>query len=217
MKTQNTILKRMSEFMNPYLLITEKGNKEINNIVFYNSETGKELLSEGNTNIRWFGSNNEFPEMQFNFAEPRRKNEVDLKSVAPFYVAYKSRLNFYKDKIVLYIPIQKLENFKYLGILFDFETDIDKKSLPTYSFDVQCSKINLHKCKKTAENKLNGYEYRTSEVKKHTIKFNDYCVTELKPLGEKLEKLYEAAKSAKMDVSKYDIEKMLNVFEITIK
>ena len=218
--TNKTILKRCNDFMNPYSLVTDKKNIEINHIVFFDSEIGKEILTEGNTNIRWFGksSNNEFPTIIFDFETPKKSKEINFTNKKPFYINYESRYNFDKGKIVLYIPIQLLNNFKYLGEVFDFETETEIKYKPTYSFDVNASKIDLHECNKTKENNFKGYEYRTSEIKEHTIIFNDYYKTVLKPLGEKIELISNKLNEIGIEnVYKYDLEKMLSAFDIELK
>lgn len=201
-----TQLLRKHDCFNPMFL----NDKEINHLVFYDCIKGETILSPENENVRWFGSNNnQYPEINFPFAF-KRGNKVDLTRKDAFYTSYAYKYNFDKGKIVLYIPVQLLDNFQDLGEKLDFETETDKKYLHHYSFDVMAKAI-YH------EIQDGELKYLTSEVTKQTLSFHGYYRTELKPLGEKVAKIAAAFKGINSNIGTYEIERMLTVCDITLK
>ena len=197
-------LLRSSSCFNPMFL----NGKEINHLVFFDCVKGETILSPENENVRWFGSNNEYPEINLPF-EFKKANKIDFTRKDAFYTSYNYKYNFDKGKIVLYIPIQLLEDFKDEGEKMDFETAQDKKYLHHYSFKVQARKIEH-------EVKDGQLLYNTGEVKTHTLKFNDYYRTELKPFGQEVENITTAFKKVCSNISTYEVERLLQICEIKL-
>jgi len=195
-------------YFNPYFF----NGKQVNHLVFYDSINGTELIPNWD-GIRWFGggSNNDYPLMRLPF-EFKKKNIIDLTSKQAFYTSYKSKYSYDKGKIVLYIPIQLLDSFQDLGENLKFETETDKQYRHDYSFKVLAKKTEFAYNKETET-----ATYPVSDLKEFTIQFSGHYITKLKPLGKKIETITEKIKTVCPELSKYTIERMLTVCNITLK
>lgn len=208
--TKNTIsqLVRQASYFNPMFL----NGKEINHIVFYDANEGKTLLEPDNENVRWFnsgGSNNDYPLVQFPF-EFKKANKIDLTRKDAFFTYYAYKYNFDKGKIVLYIPIHLLTDFKDLGEEERFQTDTEINYLHNYQFTTLAQKVEPVIIN-------DEVEWKTSELKPFNIQFHGYYRIELKPLGKKIEEITEKVKTVYPGISKYTIEQIMEVCDITIK
>lgn len=203
MKT--TELTQKQNWFNPMYL----ESKEINHIVFFDNETGETILEPTNENIRWFGnSNNDYPMVSFPF-EIKRKNSIDLKSKSAFYTSFNYKYSMDKGKIVIYIPIQLLENFKCEKNVFQYETETDKKYFDVFSFDT----IAIKKVGSLDENEK--LIYSNGEPTKHTLTFHGYYKEVLKKLGRKVEATESIFKEYGINISTYDLAKLLKKYELT--
>lgn len=203
MKT--TTLTQHESWFNPMYL----DGKEINHIIFFDNVTGETILEPDNNNVRWFGnSNNDYPTICFEF-EFKRKNIIDLKSKSAFYTSYKYKYSMDKGKIVLYIPVQLLENFKVQKNVFQFETDLDKKYFDVFSFDTIATK-KTGKFDKEQDKVI----YSTDEPIKQTLTFHSYYKTKLKKFGAKVEETETILKENGITISSYDLTKLLKKYEL---
>lgn len=194
-----TVLIQNVDFYNPYSLETKNGFIEVENIIFL--QDGKPLIQN---KVRWFGSsNNEYPKIVFDF-ETRKANKVNYNSANAFYTTQ-------KNKATVYIPVSLLTEFQFDGDLLDFETETERKYLPTYSFKASAS------FKQYIINENGSYDYIASELKPLTIKFNDYYKTELTEAGERIDTIYKVLQSNNINISLYDLKQLAKIADIKLK
>lgn len=215
-----TTIKQIEQGFNPLFLETETGkNLEINHFVFYDYLTGKEVVNnEGSIyefyeNIRWFnnsGSNNEFPILIFDFSIIKKKDHNLTRNYA-YYVNYKSKYSFDKNKIVVFIPVQILTNYKTEKDVFQFETETEKKYFDMFFFDVKAVKREYR------INDLKEIQYYNGELKTHTLKFHGYYKNVKTDLGKKIDLIKEVLDKNNININSSDIENIMKHFEITIK
>jgi len=203
MKTQ---LKKEQACYNPMFL----DGKEINHLVFFDATTGKTILEPENDRIKWFGNNNDYPVLEFPF-EIKRRNKIDLNRVESFYTSYNSQWSSDKGRIVIYIPIQLLENFQSLGENLDFQSETAKHFCSSFSFD--CLAVREY----PKLNEVGEVVYLTSELEKTTLTIKGRRRTEKKELGNKIDAVCSFLKSQRITVSSYDIEQIFKHYDLIKK
>lgn len=205
--TNKTLLAQSSKFYNPYFI----NGKEVNHIIFYSCETGKTIFKEGAyiESVRWFGSNNEYPQILLPFNEVKKKNKVALFSKVAFVVKYESKYKFDAGKVVLYIPIESLENWKHEENVKGFESNTQTEYFDKFSFDIECSAYER------SLNELEQLVYTETEIKTHTIVFKANYNFVSTDFGVKCNEIAAKCKENNIKLSSYDVEKMLKIFNIT--
>lgn len=190
-----------SQGFNPYQL----NGKTIEKIIFFND--GRELCS-----VRWFGSNNEYPELIIN-EEIKRKNAIDLTGNKPYYTTIKT--GFDAGRLFLFIP-SKLVNLIELGESVKYDNEDETQYIENYQISVECSKWEF-KLKEGGE-KGNGddYTYIKSPIDLRNIKFDKWTrnVSKDKKIREdELQK--EIKENTGVDLKIWDLKNILKGYSIT--
>jgi hypothetical protein len=209
----STVLEQTQSCYNPYFVTLSGKQKKVDSIKFYDHTTGEVLFSQNWFTDSQYGSNNETPKIIFPFTFIR-KTEKDLNSVKPFYKKFQDQFNLKSDlhSVVLFIPVSMLDNFKVKKDVFQFETETDTNYRDYFYFDVVCVK-ELYKIDKENDKLI----YYNSEEFKQTLTGKGHYKKVLKPLGEKVEMIVNAFKSAGIEnAGRYEIEKMLTVCNIEL-
>lgn len=204
---KTTVIEANVTAFNPYFLQQDK-KLQIDRMHFFNSETGTILFSTG-----WFnngGSNNQTPKVTFPFSISK-KREQDLTKNVAFYMPMVSKYSFDKGKIDLFIPIQLLPDFKEVKKVFRFETETAKHYQDEYSFNL----LAIRKLYRL--NEMEQLESYSGPEEVQEIKATGQYMQELKPFGEKVKEVTEKLNASGLDVSKYDIEKILTVYDMQLK
>jgi hypothetical protein len=178
---------------NPYFL---NGSRQIDEISFFSD-------SEIKVNIRrgWLSSNNnDYPTIELPF-KVTRKNKIDLSGDYGFY-------NTVNDKTTLYLPLVKIDH-KFLGENIDWQ---DKDSIHYQKkMEINLTGIHYHCYLDSGETK-----WKNSENINHTISIKYGYRSEFTSRGKKCEKLSNLFKENTIDLSVYDVSKMLEIVNISV-
>lgn len=207
------LLQRFSSCYNPFALCGESKLHficaEVNTIYFYDPTTQTEVASS-----RWFGSNNDFRTLELcPGIEPKTKRKIDLSSTTPFLVSSNSTICAgMKKSHDLYIPTTMvpvtLERI-------DRGTELDGMLHHTYDR----ATITATACKRTYRKNDFGQivsEY-PAEATEQTIVFDCNHTYEDTPLAKRYDHLAEVATKAGLKLSRYEVERLARVFNITEK
>lgn len=191
-----SIIKQTSAWYNPYSF----EGKKVDRIRFYNDNG--EIVS-----INWFGSNNDFPELNLPF-EIRRAIKLNFTKKDAFYM--KAKDCSYTPRIDIYIH-ESLLNLQNLGEKrTDRTTRIDY--ITEYTISVQASK------KQTSyDRELDQVAYSVSNVEQRDITFYGNYRSEKNDEGERLQDIMAIAKECGLNWSEYDIQNLEKRFELKIK
>lgn len=191
-----SIIKQTLAWYNPYSF----EGKEVDSIRFYN-ESG-EIVS-----INWFGSNNDFPELNLPF-EIRRAIKMNFTKKDAFYI--KAKDCSYASRIDIYIH-ESLLNLQNLGKkkteranCIDYITE--------YTISVQASKTQMK-----YDRELDKVTCNISDVEQRDITFYGNYRSEKSEEGMRLQNIMTIAKECGLNWSEYDIQNLEKRFELKIK
>jgi hypothetical protein len=193
-----TLIQQKGEYFNPYFF---NGN-QVQNIYFFDSEGIK-------ANTNWFsnnGSNNDFKEFIIP-SEIKRKLKVNFYLKHAFVVTTKKR---HFEGYNLYIPID----------LFNYEIKRDIKRFSTNLYDSYCDLLSIEiksneRRHKLDENNNLEYYYNGLELNNINIKFNFKDIDTKH--GKKCKKLAKEFSVNHNNISKYDIDRILQNYNISKK
>lgn len=191
-----SIIKQSASWYNPYSF----EGKEVDRIRFYN-ESG-EIVS-----INWFGSNNDFPELNLPF-EIRRAIKINFTKKDAFYI--KAKDCSYASRIDIYIH-ESLLNLQNSGEKKTEQTTrIDYRT--EYTISVQASKKQMN-----YDRELDKVTYNISDVEQRDITFYGNYRSEKNDEGARLQNIMTIAKECGLNWSEYDIQNLEKRFELKIK
>lgn len=195
-----TILTKTS-FLNPFFC----NGKELEFIEF--TKEGKPI---GCINHGWFecrfSSNNLFEKVVLPFEVKNKK--VYSKKVESFIIKDK---NDYKDGYKLVIPVELLGNVSFEKDVKKSETKTEISFCDILTFNVEGEAIEFVK------DDVKGVIRKNTGLKTHTIKQVLNYRHQPTQYGKQLSELSEKAKSVGVDLSEYDFNKLMKVFNITLK
>lgn len=191
-----SIIKQTANWYNPYSF----EGKEVDRIRFYN-ENG-EIVS-----VNWFGSNNDFPELNLPF-EIRRALKLNFTKKDAFYI--KAKDCSYASRIDIYIH-ESLLNLQNLGEKRkEYNTDIRYRT--EYVISVHASKKQMK-----LDKELDKVIYSTSSVELHNIIFSGNYRFEKNDEGKRLQDIRQVVEECGLDLSECDIQRLEKRFELKIK
>lgn len=191
-----SIIKQSASWYNPYSF----EGKEVDSIRFYN-ESG-EIVS-----INWFGSNNDYPELNLPF-EIRRAIKLNFTKKDAFYM--KAKDCSYASRVDIYIH-ESLLNLQNLGEKrTDYDTSIQYRT--EYTISVQASKKQVQ-----FDKKLDKAFYTVSDIEQRDITFYGNYHFEKNDEGKRLQNIMTIAKECGLNWSEYDIQNLEKRFELKIK
>lgn len=177
---------------------------QVRQLVFF-SEDGKEYP------VNWFGSNNEYPELELPF-EVSRKLKIDYSSKTAFYTKDRNPILPSDKTVELFIPLSKVNHTIETGVVYR-TTETETTYCDKLSVTLNASKYEyVPKNDGTKE-----FHWTKTPIKERILseKMNPSWVKS--DFGKRLKKLSDVAKSVNVDLSKYDLEKLHKVFKITVK
>ena len=196
--TQEISMLKSTSCYNPYLF----NGYVVDRIYFYDNITKEVIFS-----VNWWGNNNEHKTLFFNFSI-KKANKIDLSRNTAFFVS--GEANKYEKRINIYIP-SCLVPVSFLGEKLRSENENEKTYMSDYSITAYCSKTPY----KLDENKQ--IVYFELPIEERQLIYSTNWRRELKPMGELKHKMSELAKSVNMDLSVYDFDKLMTIFDIKIK
>lgn len=186
----STVLTSYTSWYNPFVL----NGRYVNRIIIL--KDGEEFRE-----TNWFDfSNQEFKRVEFPF-DTKVKRNIDLNSKVAFMVSNTDDILKEKEWD-LYIPIELLD---------DVEIE-EEKTRPMGKTDIWYeTKMNFTLPIWEAKHPDKSWAPKTGRVSitARRVERSDY--------GKRVDKLKDVAKKAHVNLSGYDIEKLLDVFNITIK
>lgn len=192
-----SIIKKSASWYNPYSF----EGKEVDRIRFYN-ESG-EIVS-----INWFGSNNDYPELNIPF-EIRRAIKLNFSKKDAFYMKAKD-CDHAPGRIDIYIH-ESLLNLQNLGEKrTDYNTSIQYKT--EYKIFVNSSKKQVQ-----YDKELDKAVYSVSDIEQRDIIFCGNYRFEKNDEGNRLQNIMSIAKKCGLNWSEYDIQNLEKHFELKIK
>ena len=189
---------------NPFFLNIGNDNKgEIGKISFFDSGVIIATIDKG-----WFGnSNNLFKEITLNH-EVKIKRKENLTKKEFFALPYKDMYN--NRKIHLYLNISLLDSYTAKNSIQEYKTKQENVFKDIISFHVLGVKMI-----RELNEKKECIWVRKSDNYKVNVSFNYKFIKN--SLGEKIENLRNRAKEININLSSYTIERLLEIFDITIK
>lgn len=181
------VIHSMQNWYNPFC---SPSGKQIEQIIFYD-KTGVVLK----TVSAWFGSNNAFKRVFFS-EDIKNRRKVNFDKNEFFTADFE---NYGKQVHTLFIPTEKI-GFECLGEKLSFETKRERSYLTHYKISAEVE-----------------FKQHKEGVHLHEITFTGFSRSEKTQFGQRCEDLSELAKSQDVKLSAYDIERLLNVVDITTK
>jgi hypothetical protein len=196
-----TTLNKKQSWYNPMYL---NGEKEIENLYFFDHNTGKKFEERG---LKWFShsekntNNNSFNTIEFSFETTKSLNkEKSLLKKKAFFIPTESKNYSKEKKYDVYFPVELL-NFKPQQEKFTASIDDNEIHKQTrYWIEEKCTTVDNN----------------AQPLYRKLYWFSFYEITKTKQ-GKEMQNIIDIFSEAGIRISTYELEKLKEKINITIK